>query len=165
MSTDAIDLLIEDHRKIRGLFKEFQDAGSDANRKGQLVSQILEALTMHTYIENECMYPETRRLLPDLDEAVLESYEEHHVADVLGFELAMMSPSDEHFEAKTMVLIEAVTHHIQEEEQEWFPKVRAGVAPDQLQDLGARLAELKKKAPRKPTAPRALKKAMDAVRA
>ncbi|PZG02611.1 hemerythrin domain-containing protein [Micromonospora deserti] len=165
MSTDAIDLLIEDHRKIRGLFKEFQDAGADANRKGQIVDQILEALTVHTYVENECMYPETRRLCPDLNEAVLESYEEHHVADVLGFELAMMSPDDEHFEAKTMVLIEAVNHHIQEEENEWFPKVRAGLSRDQLQGLGAKLAELMKKAPRKPTAPRALKKAMDAVRA
>ncbi|GAB3331648.1 hemerythrin domain-containing protein [Micromonospora halotolerans] len=142
-----------------------QETGADANRKKQLVSQILEALTMHTYIENECMYPETRRLVPNLDEAVLESYEEHHVADVLGFELAMMSPDDERFEAKTMVLIEAVTHHIEEEEKEWFPKVREAVSPQQLQDLGARLAAMKEKAPRKPTAPRALKKAMDAVRA
>ncbi|MFE9655927.1 hemerythrin domain-containing protein [Micromonospora sp. NPDC006431] len=165
MPTDAIDLLIEDHREIRKLFKDFQDTGADANRKKQLVSQILEALTMHTYIENECMYPETRRLVPDLNEAVLESYEEHHVADVLGFELSMMSPDDEHFEAKTMVLIEAVTHHIEEEEKEWFPKVREAVPPQQLQDLGARLAAMKNKAPRKPTAPRALKKAMDAVRA
>ncbi|MEU5727043.1 hemerythrin domain-containing protein [Micromonospora sp. NPDC047738] len=62
MPSDAIDLLIEDHREIRKLFKDFQDTGADANRKKQLVSQILEALTMHTYIENECMYPETRRL-------------------------------------------------------------------------------------------------------
>jgi hemerythrin superfamily protein len=165
MPTDAIDLLIEDHRKIRRLFQEFQDAGPDTGRRGQVVNQIIEALTVHTYVENECMYPETRSLLPDLNEAVLESYEEHHVADVLSFELAMMKPDDEHFEAKTMVLIEAVTHHIEEEEQDWFPKVRAGVAPEQLQDLGARLAEMMKKAPRKPTAPRALKKAMDAVKA
>ncbi|MGS2616824.1 hemerythrin domain-containing protein [Micromonospora sp. LZ34] len=165
MPTDAIDLLVEDHRKIRALFQEFQDASSDTRKRGQVVNQIIEALTVHTYVENECMYPEARRLLPDLNETVLESYEEHHVADVLSFELAMMNPDDEHFEAKTMVLIEVVTHHIEEEEQEWFPKLRAGVSPEQLQDLGARLAEMMKKAPRKPTAPRALKKAMDAVKA
>lgn len=165
MSTDAIELLIEDHRKIRELFQQFQDAGLDTNRKRQLVEQILEALTMHTYIENECMYPETRRLCPGLNAAVLESYEEHHVADVLGFELAMMSPDDEHFDAKTTVLIETVTHHIEQEEREWFPQVRAGVPPEQLRALGARLAELRTQAPRKPMTPRALKKAIDAVRA
>ena len=43
---------------------------------------------MHTYIENEVMYPEVRALLPDLEDDVLESYEEHHVADVLFAELA-----------------------------------------------------------------------------
>ncbi len=77
---------------------------------------------MHTYIENEAMYPETRKLLPDLEDDVLESYEEHHVADVLTAELAAMSPKDERFDAKMTLLIEKVTHHMKEEEQEWFPK-------------------------------------------
>ncbi|MEV7228231.1 MULTISPECIES: hemerythrin domain-containing protein [Polymorphospora] len=165
MSTDAIELLTNDHQQMRRMFQEFQAAGDDMTKKVKLVGQILEALTVHTYIENECMYPETRRLLPDLDEEILESYEEHHVADVLSFELAMMDPDDENFEAKTMVLIESVTHHLDEEEQEWFPTVREGLSREQLQDIGARMVELKKKAPRKPTAPRALQRAMAAVKA
>jgi hemerythrin-like domain-containing protein len=166
MSTDAIVLLREDHKEIRGLFKEFQSAGEGATaKKGQLVSKMIELLTVHTYIENECMYPETRRLLPDLNEDVLESYEEHHVADVLCMELYSMEPDDERFDAKTTVLIESVTHHIEEEEREWFPKVREGLSRTQLQEIGARTLEMKKKAPRKPTQPKALKKAMDAVRA
>ena len=45
-------------------------------------------LTVHTYIENEVMYPRVRELLPDLEDDVLESYEEHHVADVLVMELS-----------------------------------------------------------------------------
>ena len=49
-------------------------------------------MTVHTYIENETMYPEVRRLLPDLEDDVLESYEEHHVADVLVMELAALNP-------------------------------------------------------------------------
>lgn len=165
MQTDPIELLTEDHRQIRRLFQEFRDAGDDTTRKKQLVDQMIEALTVHTYIENECMYPETRRLLPDLDDEVLESYEEHHVADVLCLELATMSPDHDHFDAKTTVLMELVEHHIGEEEQEWFPKVRSGLSTEQLQTIGQRLAEMKETAPRKPTAPRALKKALDAVRA
>jgi hemerythrin-like domain-containing protein len=163
-STDAIVLLKQDHKDIRRLFRQFQKAGEDAHaEKGKIVDAILEALTVHTYIENECMYPEIRRLLPDLDQDVLESYEEHHVADVLCAELAMMDPDDEHFDAKTTVLIENVDHHIEEEESDWFPTVRAGLGRNDLRSIGARMLELKKKAPRRPSQPGALKKALDAI--
>jgi hemerythrin superfamily protein len=164
MSTDAIVLLKQDHKEIKKLFKAFQDAEGD-KRKGELVNKIIEELTVHTYIENECMYPETRQLLPDLEDDVLESYEEHHVADVLCFELSSMSPDDERFEAKTTVLIENVTHHIEEEEEEWFPKVREGLGRKKLQEIGARMLEIKEKAPRRPSQPGALKKALDALTA
>jgi hemerythrin superfamily protein len=164
MSTDAIVILKADHKRIKALFRDFQNAGENATkRKGSIVDKIVEELTVHTYIENEGMYPEVRRLVPDLEQDVLESYEEHHVADILCMELAAMSADDEHFEAKTTVLIENVTHHIEEEESEWFPQVRAALGRKQLAELGARLLELKEKAPRKPSQPSALKKAVDAV--
>lgn len=164
MSTDAIVLLKQDHQELRKLFREFEKAGENASTtKGRLVGKMIELLTVHTYIENEVMYPRVRDLLPDLEDDVLESYEEHHVADVLVFELSGMKPEDERFTAKTTVLIENVSHHMEEEEQEWFPKVRAGLGRKALQEMGADLLAAKKKAPRKPSQPSALKKAVDAV--
>ncbi|MGY2033065.1 hemerythrin domain-containing protein [Nocardia gipuzkoensis] len=164
MTTDAIVLLREDHKAIRKLFREFEKAGEDAvETKGEVVNKIIEALTVHTYLENECMYPEVRKLVPELEDDILESYEEHHVADVLVTELAMMKPDDEHFTAKATVLIENVDHHIDEEENDWFPKVREQLGRKQLQDIGARLQELRKKAPTSPAQPSALKKTVDAV--
>ena len=132
-------------------------------RKESLVKKIIELLTVHTYIENEVMYPQVRALLPELEDDVLESYEEHHVADVLVMELAAMDRSDERFEAKATVLIENVTHHIEEEEQDWFPKVREGLSRTQLREIGEELAAAKAKAPRRPEQPSALKKTIDAV--
>jgi hemerythrin superfamily protein len=164
VSTDAIVILKNDHKEMRRLFREFQSSGERAvAKKSAIVNKILEALTVHTYLENEIMYPEVRSLLPDLEDDVLESYEEHHVADVLCMELAAMKPDAERFDAKVSVLIENVEHHIEEEEDEWFPKVRDGLGRKQLQDIGARLLEARKKAPRKPTQPGALKKAVKAV--
>ena len=164
MSTDAIVLLKADHKDIKAVFRKFEQAGDDAAKaKGDLVSKMIELLTVHTYLENEIMYPEVRRLLPDLEDDVLESFEEHHVADVLVSELSAMNPGAERFDAKAMVLIENVTHHIDEEEQEWFPKVREGLGRKQLADLGARMVESKKSAPRSPSQPSALKKTIDAV--
>jgi hemerythrin superfamily protein len=164
MPTDAIVLLKADHKEVRKLFREFGAAGENATKKkAELVAKIIELLTVHTYIENEVMYPEVRRLLPDLEDDVLESYEEHHVADVLCMELYGMSADAERFDAKTTVLIENVTHHIEEEEDEWFPKVRSGLGRKQLSELGEKMLEAKAKAPRSPAQPSALKKTIDAV--
>ena len=164
MSHDAIVLLKEDHKQVRKLFRDFESAGEDATeRKGALVEKIIELLTQHTYIENEVMYPRVRELLPDLEDDVLESYEEHHVADVLVMELASMEPTDERFDAKTTVLIENVRHHMDEEEEEWFPKVRDGLGRKALQEIGEELLAAKEKAPTKPSEPSALKKTVDAV--
>ena len=164
MSSDAIVLLKADHKEIKACSASSNGQATTPPRpRASWSSKIIELLTVHTYLENELIYPEVRRLLPDLEDDVLESYEEHHVADVLCMELFAMKPDAERFDAKTTVLIENVTHHIEEEEQEWFPKVRAGLGRKQLAELGERMLELKKKAPRSPAQPSALKKAVDAV--
>lgn len=164
MSKDAIVQLKDDHRDIRKLFRDFEAPGENATaRKGQLVKRMIELLTVHTYIENEVMYPRVRELLPDLEDDILESYDEHHVADVLVSELFAMKPTAERFDAKTTVLIESVRHHMDEEEQDWFPKVRDGLGRKALQEIGAEMETARKKAPKKPSQPSALKKTVDAV--
>jgi len=164
MSSDAIVLLKDDHQQILRTFTAFEKAGENAHqKKGDLVDRIIELLTVHTYIENEVMYPRVRELLPELEDDVLESYEEHHVADLLVMELAAMKPTDERFTAKTTVLIENVRHHIEEEEKEWFPQVREGLSRTVLRSIGEELIEAKDKAPRRPSQPSALKKTIDAV--
>jgi hemerythrin-like domain-containing protein len=163
VSSDAIVILRDDHKQIRTLFREFEKPSTTDARKGTLVEKMIELLTVHTYIENEVMYPEVRRLLPDLEDDVLESYEEHHVADVLVMELSALQPGDERFEPKTTVLIENVRHHMDEEESDWFPKVRDGLGRKQLQELGEQLLAARERAPRSPAQPSAVKKVVDAV--
>jgi len=163
-STDAIVLLKDDHKEIRRTFDAFEKAGENATAtKQRLVDKMIELLTVHTYLENEVMYPRVRTLLPELEDDVLESYEEHHVADVLVVELSGMKADDERFTAKTTVLIENVRHHMEEEEQEWFPQVRKGLGRKTLQDIGAEMQALRKKAPTRPSQPGALRKTLDAL--
>jgi hemerythrin-like domain-containing protein len=164
MSRDAIVMLKEDHKKVRALFRDFQRAGNNAHAtKAKIVDRLIEELTVHTYIENEGMYRDVRTLVPELEDDILESLEEHHVADVLCMELTLMSPESEHFDAKVTVLIENVEHHIEEEEQKWFPKVRDQLGRKELQEIGSHLDELRDKAPRRPSHPRALAKAVKAL--
>lgn len=85
------------------------------------------------------------------------------MADLLVMELAAMKPDHERFGAKTTVLIENVRHPMDEEEQEWFPTVPDGLGRNVLQERGADMIEARKKAPRKPSQPKALKKTIDAI--
>src|SRR3954449_7390291 len=151
MSTDAIVVLKGDHTNVKKLFRQFEQAGDDATAaKGELAKQIIGELTTHTYVENEIMYPEVRSALPDLEDDVLESYEEHHVVDVLALELWSLTAEDAHFDAKMAVLIENVTHHVEEEEQDWFPKVRKGLSRSELSAIGERILKTKAEAPMDP---------------
>ena len=145
-------MLEADHKELRGVFDAFKKTkAGDGNleEKKSLVQQMVLLLKVHTMLENEGFYPLARQQVPALEETVLESYEEHHVADVLCKELSAMSPADTRFDAKTSVLMDAVTRHMDEEEQDWFPKVRAAMSAEQLKAAGAVLTSLKAKAAEK----------------
>jgi hemerythrin superfamily protein len=142
---DAIALLKEDHKKVKGIFEEFEKAKSD-DKKHQLVEEALKELEIHTVIEEEIFYPKVREALGEDGEDILnESEEEHRVAKTLVEDLKENHESDEHYEAKFIVLAENVRHHIKEEEEELFPDVRD--AEIDLKEIGeelmARKEELK----------------------
>ncbi|MFI9386948.1 hemerythrin domain-containing protein [Kutzneria sp. NPDC052558] len=153
MTTDAIVLLKEDHKTVEGLFKKFEQAGDRAFvTKRRLVDSIVRELTTHAYIEETIFYPAAREAVPETEDHVLESVEEHHVVMWMLSELDKLAPEAENFDAKVTVLIENVRHHVEEEEQDWFPQVRKAMGRKQLQELGARMADAKAAAPSDPLA-------------
>ncbi|MGE0509223.1 MAG: hemerythrin domain-containing protein [Acidimicrobiia bacterium] len=148
---DAITLLRDDHKTVEQLFKRFEKAGDRAHvEKRQIVDRIIEELSVHAAIEEQVFYPVARSTVPDTEDIALESLEEHHIVKWLLSELADLDPSHERFDAKVTVLIENVRHHVEEEENDFFPKVRNELGRTALADLGEALAEAKKSAPTHP---------------
>jgi hemerythrin superfamily protein len=148
---DAITYLKDDHRNVEQLFKQFEQAGERAHvQKRQIVDRIIEELSVHTAIEEQVFYPVARAAVPDTEDIVLESLEEHHIVKWLLSELVDMDPAHERFGAKVTVLIENVRHHIEEEERDFFPKVREHLGRNELAELGETLADAKKSAPTRP---------------
>ena len=147
---DAIALLKQDHRFVEDLFKKFEKAGDEAFKvKRKLVDQMIAALSTHAAIEEQLFYP-TVRLLQKLEDDVLEAIEEHGVVKWILSELEKLAPEAERFDAKVAVLMDLVRHHVQEEEQELFPKVRKAIKPADLKTLGMALEKAKKLAPKRP---------------
>jgi hemerythrin superfamily protein len=153
VSTDAIVLLKDDHKTVEQLFKKFEQAGDKAfATKRRLVDSIIKELTTHAYIEETIFYPAARQAVPQTEDHVLESVEEHHVVMWMLSELSKLDAEAENFDAKVTVLIENVRHHVEEEEQDWFPEVRKAMGRKELQELGARMADAKADAPNNPLA-------------
>jgi hemerythrin-like domain-containing protein len=148
---DAITLLKNDHKDVEKLFKRFENAGDQAyTEKREIVDRIIEALSKHAAIEEQLFYPVSRATVDDTEDVVLESMEEHHVVKWLLSELEAMDPRHERFDAKTTVLIENVRHHVEEEEDEFFPKVRDELGRNALNELGDAMQEARKIAPTHP---------------
>jgi len=142
-SQDAIALLTADHKAVKALFKKFDELveQEDADeQKAELVEQICNELTIHAQIEEEIFYPALRESIDD-DALMDEADVEHASAKELIGQLESMSPGDDHYDAKVVVLGEYIDHHVKEEEGEMFEKARK--ADVDTAALGAELAERK----------------------
>ena len=145
---DAIALLKDDHAKMKKLLNELETTTErGVKTRAELFSTIKGELTIHEVIEEEIFYPALKSH-PKAKDIVLEGYEEHHVVDLLMGELEDLDVSDESWGAKAIVMKENVEHHMEEEEGEMFAKARQVFDRQELEDLGARMAERKESAQR-----------------
>src|ERR1700730_4091838 len=134
---DAITLLKNDHRAVEKLFKAFTRTGERAEKtKAELVAAMVAELSVHAAIEEQIFYPAIRSEVPDTEDEVLESLEEHHIVKWVLSELEDLGPDDERCDAKVTVLIENVRHHVEEEESELFPTVRQALGRKRLGEIG-----------------------------
>jgi hemerythrin superfamily protein len=123
------NLLKAQHRKVEALFEKIEGGKSDPE---DLVTELADDLAAHMKIEQDLFYPRVRELDQDL---VLESFEEHSLAEVALKRLLATSPDDETFEARVTVLKELIEHHVEEEEKTLFPKVEKKLDSTESEEL------------------------------
>ena len=139
---DAIALLTDDHKTVQKLFKEYEKLvqNADQEEKAALAKQICMELAVLAQIEEEIFYPAVRDAIAETD-LLDEAEVEHASAKDLIAQLGAMAPGEELYDAKVTVLGEYVNHHITEEQDEMFPKVKKGKLD--TASLGAELLERK----------------------
>lgn len=124
---DAIALLKADHAEVKQCFKDYQklvDSEADADMRQPLAQKICALLTVHATIEEEIFYPAARELLEDDASLVDEADVEHASAKDLIAQIESMDADDALYDAKVKVLGEYIDHHVQEEQDEMFPKLK-----------------------------------------
>ena len=143
--TNALELLKNDHQEVDKLFRQYEEIkdGAEDAGKEDLVAKICDALTVHAQIEETIFYPAARRALPQEEgqDLLNEAAVEHQtLKDIIG-RLEAAPTSDPVYDAGVKVLSEYVKHHVREEENELFPKLRS--SDMDLQAVGQQLAQRK----------------------
>jgi hemerythrin superfamily protein len=136
---NAIDLLEQQHRDVKTLFKKYEKATAAAEKR-KLFEQIADDLAVHAAIEEKHFYPATKSARTQ--DLLQEAVEEHLQAKRIIADLLEMDADDAQFDAKMTVLREEIDHHVEEEEGELFPKVEKLLADDELEDLGMVMEDL-----------------------
>lgn len=137
---DALEMLEQDHREVEAFFEQYEKLEEDSE-KLKLAAKICVALTVHTRLEEELIYPLGRKEIEETD-LIDEAEVEHASAKQLIAEIARMSPGDDLFDAKVKVLGEYVKHHVKEEENELFPTMKKEADVD-FYDVGKKMAARK----------------------
>ena len=133
---DAFNLLKADHRKVEQLFAQLESASG--KQKLQVFEQIRTELELHTHIEEKIFYPALEEP-EETHELTLEAYEEHDVVKKLLKELGRAKTATEEWEAQAKVLQENVEHHVEEEENELFPKAESALGKEEIVALGEQM--------------------------
>ena len=152
---NAIQMIRQDHRKVEGLFKKFDQAKTNGSRK-RICDQVIEELEVHTKLEEEIFYPAVRKELGEED-LVEEAEKEHLQAKDIIQELKTMDGQDEQLEEKFSELVECIKHHVEEEQSEMLPK--AEESEMDLAHYGEQMTERKKELTGKTQTRRAKSKA------
>jgi hemerythrin superfamily protein len=135
---DAIKMLKKQHREVEALFKQLEKAKSAGPRR-RIFEELADALAVHATIEERHFYPAAKK--KQTEDMVLEAAEEHLEVKRVIADLLDLEANDPVFMAKVTVLKEDVQHHVEEEEEQLFPKVEKLLDDEELEAVAAAMQE------------------------
>ncbi|MFE0588534.1 hemerythrin domain-containing protein [Micromonospora echinospora] len=147
---DVIDVLTADHREVEALFVELESRQGTPEHRRQLVDVVIAELVRHSVAEEAYVYPAARKALPDGDQVADHEISEHADAERTMKDLESVDPSDPRFDQLLTHLTSTIRHHVQEEETDLFPRLRAACAHEELVELADKVTAAKRIAPTRP---------------
>ena len=141
IGNDAIEILENDHRRIKQLLADLVEAADD-DARSEVLDELKALLTIHNASEENLIYPAVRVLGKHPSESD-KLYHQQDGAKVAVWELDMLAEDDDDFEARAKKLQSAVLGHIDKEEKTEFPHLRETAGEEAMDELTAALRELR----------------------
>lgn len=123
---DALDLLMQDHREVESLFREFEYLQQNSRNTGRVIANACAELKIHDTLETEVFYAAVGEAADDekIDGFLDEAEAEHDTILELIEKLGQTAADDKQRDAYFTTLAEHVKHHVLREETERFPLVK-----------------------------------------
>lgn len=147
---DMIDILIDDHREADELFAELESGRGSVEHRRDLADTVTAELVRHSVAEEEYLYPAARRALSDGQQVAEHEISEHAEAERTMKELEGVAADDPRFDELCRKLAAEIRHHVEEEENDLFPRLREACAEQELAELGKAVEAAKSLAPTRP---------------
>jgi hypothetical protein len=147
---DLVDILRDDHHGIDGMFATLDDPDVTGLHRRRTVDALIADLVRHCVVEERCLYPTIRRLLPDGADLAEQGFEDHEEAERDMKRLEGLATADPEFDFVLAKLSAEFRHHVLTGEVDLFPRLREAADPAELRDLARRARQLKRHAPTYP---------------
>ncbi len=138
---DGIEALEKDHDRIRSLFSELEGT-ADPHELQDCFNKLANILTIHAEAEEQVLYPEARNC-EGTTELIDKGHQEHDKGDQMVLAIKSISPNESEFKQKVGELQDFMLNHLDEEENDLFPKVRQCMSDRKLEQLGDEIRETK----------------------
>ena len=132
MSQDVVDLIMADHREVEKLFERMK---ADPTKRPMFVPVVATLLMAHSRAEEGEIYPVARDEA-GIAEDVEHSQSEHALAEQILERLKATDHSSPEFDTILGELMEAVEHHVEEEEKTVLPGMKSNLSAKRLSELG-----------------------------
>jgi hemerythrin superfamily protein len=146
---DVVDVLTTDHREVTELIGQIR-ATSDAEQRRDLTDIAISELVRHSVAEEMYVYPAMKKFLADGEKAVQRDIEEHKQLERIMKELEDADSAGPGFVVLIGELESVLRDHVQDEETEQFPELRAKVPHEELVEIAGKVETAKKLAPTRP---------------
>ncbi|MBJ6612771.1 hemerythrin domain-containing protein [Streptomyces griseoincarnatus] len=133
-TSDVVELILQDHRRMEDLFRRMRSVEDD---RGAALREFSDLLIAHALAEESKVYPALKRYKNIEDDEVEHGEEEHDEGnEALLALLEVEKIGGDEWDEKLEELVEAVTHHADEEERTILNGARENVAMDRREELG-----------------------------
>lgn len=149
--TDVIARLKVDHREFEEIFGQLEQLSqAETDERQRLATQAVIEIVRHSVAEEEYLYPAARKYLPGGDEVAAHEIHEHAESERTMKQLEQHQPTDPRYAELVAQMIDEIRHHVDEEENDLFPKMSEHTDEEVLEDLGREISAAKATAPTRP---------------
>lgn len=142
---NVLDVLHDDHAVAERLFSDIlRTSSADKARREELFQTLKEALIKHSHAEEKVFYPQLRDKKPAHD-MIEHGVDEHHKVEQLLSKMdTIPADSDDWLDALEDIHAK-VKDHVEEEENDIFPKARQLLGDGELNQLTERFMRTKER--------------------